>query len=67
MAVREAVWLGNTVAVEDVVSYHTSPLEHAVTWEKQENLEMHFLTSRQAGGVYHCEKRKTGFVYLEMK
>lgn len=41
MAVREAVWLGKTVAVEDVVSYHTSPLEHAVTWEKQENLEMH--------------------------
>lgn len=42
MDVREAVWLGMTVAVEDIVSYHTSPLEHAVTLEKQENLENAF-------------------------
>lgn len=40
--VREVVWLGKAVAVEDIVSYHTSPLEHPVAWEKQENLENAF-------------------------
>lgn len=46
MDVREVVWLGKTVAVEDIVSYHTSPLEHAMAWEKQENVENAFADSQ---------------------
>lgn len=39
MDAREIVRLGKKVTVWDVVAYHACFLEHAVTSEKQENLE----------------------------